>query len=122
VAKKNTGLGIDAFFPPLAEEPTEPTEVESKPSKKRSRPVSPKKKVASDRTQAKRVARSTASQRIDQEKGIPRRTAWLREDHLDRLEALKRKEKARLRADPNKRVAVSTLIDEAIERYLDEME
>lgn len=52
----------------------------------------------------------------------PRRTAWLREDHLDRLEVLKRREKARLRDDPEKRVAVTSLIDEAIEQYLAEME
>lgn len=118
MAKKRTGLGIDAFFPPLAEEPVEPKPAESKPSKKRSRSVSPTKK----QPRAKRGAQSQTSPRQDRDEGIPRRTAWLREDHLDRLEALKRKEKARLRADPNKRVAVSTLIDEAIERYLQEME
>ena len=53
---------------------------------------------------------------------VPRRTAWLREDHLDRLEILKRRERARLRDDPEKRAAVTSLIDEAIEKYLAEME
>jgi hypothetical protein len=116
VAKKRTGLGINAFFPPPEEEPIEP-----KPPVKRPRSVPPQKKAA-DQTKKKKATASQATRRKAREKEIPRRTAWLREDHLDRLEALKRKEKARLRADPNKRVAVSTLIDEAIERYLEEME
>lgn len=86
-------------------------------------PANQAKSQEKRRTTRKRTQPKTPEVEIvDEKPSVPRRTAWLREDHLDRLEALKRREKDRLRADPEKRLAVTTLIDEAIEKYLEEME
>jgi hypothetical protein len=125
VSERKTGLGLDAFFP--KEEEAKPVKKETPESEA---PASGKRKTArkskpktteSKRTQTKKLQ----SQRVvenAESNSPPRRTAWLREDHLDRLEVLKIRDRERLRTDPDKRVAVTTLIDEAIERYLSEME
>ena len=122
MADKQTGLGVDALYGETAAEQLEPSEAETPPA--------PKEQPAAQRKKTRKGARSTPKPKVDskveeaQEKQppLPRRTAWLREDHLDRLQTLKLREKNRLRDDPNKRLAVTTLIDEAIEKYLAEME
>lgn len=52
---------------------------------------------------------------------VARQSTWILEGHFDRLDALKLKQKKRLKQQ-GKRVSVTSLIDEAIEQYLKKME
>jgi hypothetical protein len=67
------------------------------------------------------VAVPAMQPRSDPEENTERRPAWIRLDYLEKLDILKHRERGRLRRE-KKRVARSTLIDEAIELYLTEME
>ncbi|MCI0396385.1 MAG: hypothetical protein L0332_24540 [Chloroflexi bacterium] len=107
--ERKTGLGIDAFFPATSQEEKAP-EVKA-PQPARTAPSTPR---------LRKAAAPPARKEPAPESGPPRRTAWLREDHLDRLELLKRKERRRLRQQ-YKRVSMTSLIDEAIEAYLQKM-
>ena len=103
---RKTGLGVDAFFP--AETAKEP----------------PRQKATARQTRssgAPKRARKTAAAK-PKEEPIPeetpeRRTAWLLEEHMLRLERLKIQERRRLKRE-KKRVSMTTLIDEALEAYL----
>lgn len=105
---KKTGLGVDALFPPAEEEAGGETATSQTPPQPQAEPK------ARPKTQK-------ATPKEEPEKKLPRRTAWLREDHLQRLEALKLRDRGRLQQE-GKRVSLTTLIDEALERYLAEME
>ena len=95
MAKKKTdtglGAGIDAFFT----DPVTAPPKEKKDAHERPAPAN--------------------------ENSPARRTAWLREDHLERLELLKFKERQRLKQE-GKRVSLTSLIDEALEQYLAQKE
>lgn len=115
MAKRRTGLGVEAFFSYEGNKETtleEKTSSAKPPQEKRtgSKPRSPRKSMK-------------PVEKIKPGKGdmIERRPAWIRLDHLERLDALKHRERKRLRCEA-KRASRSTLIDEAIERYLLEME
>ena len=54
---------------------------------------------------------------VEEDSNPTRRTAWIREDHLERLELLKLKERQRLKGE-GKRASITALIDEALELYL----
>jgi hypothetical protein len=117
VAKRKTGLGIDAFFPEAGNKESI-LEKKAPPPPKISlqeRPRSPKAEIPRKSTKPVRKAKSSGGDMNE------RRPAWIRLDHLERLDALKHRERKRLRREA-KRVSRSTLIDEAIERYLLEME
>lgn len=115
MAKRRTGLGVEAFFP--FEEAQERTFEGDTPSAK---PPQEKRRSSKPRTPHKRAK---PVERITTGRGetCERRPAWIRLDHLERLDALKHRERKRLRREA-KRASRSTLIDEAIERYLLEME
>jgi len=97
VANK-TGLGLNALIPPKEAQKETTAPVAAKPKAKR--PQNEKAKP----------------QAVPEE--VERRTTWVREDYMVRLETLKLRERARLRKQ-GKRVSVASLIDEALEQYLD---
>ena len=103
---RKTGLGVDAFFPvetaretPRQKAPTRPTSTGNGPKRTR--------KTAAAKPKAEPIPEETPE----------RRTAWLLEDHMLRLERLKIQERRRLKRE-KKRVSMTTLIDEALEAYL----
>jgi len=116
VVKQKTGLGVEAFFPndenkemtseEIASSPAEPKKVNRESNRPRVPGKNPK---------------PNEKIKAGKEDMIERRPAWIRVDHLERLDALKHRERKRLRREA-KRVTRSTLIDEAIEHYLLEME
>jgi hypothetical protein len=117
VAKRKTGLGVDAFFPEEELEIETTSKVKpstSQRSPRRRRNTNQGKKSGSN-------AKPTSKKQEDQDQTIERRPAWIRIDHLERLDILKHRERDRLRRE-RKRVSRSTLIDEAIEQYLDRIE
>jgi len=124
VIERKTGLGLDAFFPEAEEKPEEKETPKSEAPSTGNRQAPRKSKPKATVTRRSTPKEPHPEQLVTnvESNSPPRRTAWLREDHLDRLEAIKIRDRKRLRTDPYKRVAVTTLIDEAIERYLDEME
>ena len=124
MTERKTGLGLDAFFPKSDEKPEEKEIPKSEAPTTGKRQASRKSKSKAAVTKRSTPKEARPEQLVTNAEGNspPRRTAWLREDHLDRLEAIKIRDRNRLRTDPDKRVAVTTLIDEAIELYLDEME
>ena len=103
---RKTGLGVDAFFPaetakeaPRQKAPARPTRTDGTPKRTR--------KTAVTKPKAEPIP----------EEAPERRTAWLLEDHMLRLERLKIQERRRLKRE-KKRVSMTTLIDEAMEAYL----
>ena len=116
MTKRNTGLGVEAFFP------LEENKVSTREGKLPS-PIKPHPKKGIRSKPRTRIGISTPSEKIEggKETMIERRPAWIRSDHLERLDALKHRERKRLHLEA-KRASRSTLIDEAIERYLLEME
>lgn len=121
MADKKTGLGVDALFPPA--EPQIKEEGPKQPAA-RSQPQQPKQpasKQSVSRKRPRKTGRLHKEQPVEEEKSIVRRTTWIRQEHFERLELLKHKERARLH-DQKKRATVSVLIDEAIEKYLADKE
>ena len=104
---RKTGLGVDAFF-----------QTEEPPQQRRTRPVRQQRQTSDAPKQKKTTrAKSRTQHEAEPAEQLERRTAWLREDHLLRLEQLKIKERRRLKRQ-KKRVSMTTLIDEALEAYL----
>ena len=114
--KRKGGVrGLDALLQNL-EEKTPPTQPEETQTKTRAQP---KVKNASAK---KRPRRATSSKNNEKKKKEDvRKQAWIKEDHLDRLEDLKRRERSRLQGE-GKRASRQALIDEALELYLSQME
>jgi hypothetical protein len=117
VAKRKTGLGVDAFFP--EEEFEVKTTSKVKPSASQRSPRRRRNTIKSKSSGS--GAKPETGSKIDQDERIERRPAWIRIDHLEKLDILKHRERRRLHRE-KKRVARSTLIDEAIEFYLAQME
>ena len=115
MAKRKTGLGVDAFFP--EEELEVKATSEEKPSA--SRRSSRRQRNTTQRKKSGSSVKPASKNKEDQT--IERRPAWIRIDHLERLDILKHRERDRLRRE-RKRVSRSTLIDEAIEQYLARIE
>jgi hypothetical protein len=117
VAKRKTGLGVDAFFPEEESEdraaPVAKTSAAKRSPRQRKNSIGRKDSGGSGKTVSER--------KEDKDQKIERRPAWIRIDHLEKLDILKHRERRRLRKE-KKRVSRSTLIDEAIERYLAEKE
>lgn len=103
---RKTGLGVDAFFP--AETAREGTRQKS--------PARPTRTGSAPKRTRKSTAAKPKAEPIPEET-LERRTAWLLEDHMLRLERLKIQERRRLKRE-KKRVSMTTLIDEALEAYL----
>lgn len=117
MTKRKTGLGVDAFFP---EEDLEiKTTHDKQPSASR---TTPRRRTSTTKSKNSTSSAKPESETAkDQDEKIERRPAWIRLDHLARLDALKHLERKRLRRE-KKRVSRSTLLDEAIDRYLAEKE
>jgi hypothetical protein len=106
--RRETGVGVNALFPPTETAATAP----KKQTRTKTKRASAKKKS--------RASNSTVAKVVVPEQIPERRTAWLREDHLERLEVLKIRERSRLKSQ-GRRASITTLIDEAMERYLTHM-
>ena len=104
--ERKTGLGVDAFF-----------QTEEPPPQRRTRPVRQQRQTSDAPKKKTTRSKSRTQQEPEPAEQLERRTAWLREDHLLRLEQLKIKERRRLKRQ-KKRVSMTTLIDEALEAYL----
>ena len=92
------------------------------------KPKTASRKRADRRSKTRPKARKSAQKRVaaaappaETAQRAARRTVWLLQDHLDRLEALKRDQRPRLRK-AGLRASVTTLIDEAITAYLKQHE
>jgi hypothetical protein len=117
VAKRKTGLGVDAFFP--EEEIEDKATSEEKPSA--SQRPSRRRRNTTQRKKSGSSTKAASKNKGDRDQPIERRPAWIRIDHLERLDILKHRERDRLRRE-KKRVSRSSLIDEAIEQYLARIE
>jgi hypothetical protein len=117
MAKRKTGLGVDAFFPEEESEPNATAESKSSASQRSARG----RRKTTQRKNSGISAKPASKNKEGQNQNIERRPAWIRIDHLEKLDILKYRERKRLRRE-KKRVARSTLIDEAIELYLAEKE
>ena len=106
--KRKTGVGVNALFPQTETVATAP----KKQTRTKTKRVVAKKK---SQTSKAKVAKIEVPEETPE-----RRTVWLREDHLERLEILKIRERSRLKSQ-GRRASVTTLIDEAVERYLNDM-
>ena len=118
MVKRKTGLGVDAFFP--VEDEGIKTTIEQ-PSSTSAPPPRRRKSSTSLTRKTRSAAKKAIQSKSDPDENMERRPAWIRLDHLEKLDILKHRERGRLRRE-KKRVARSTLIDEAIDLYLAEME
>lgn len=94
------------------QEPAEPLGTEEQKTEPKPKPKPAKKRATPKKKEPEPEAEA---------KPVPRQSTWILEDHFDRLDALKLRQKRRLKQE-GKRVSVTSLIDEAIDQYLEKME